>query len=264
MENSFQKEIVDETNYSKYLEELKNYYTLKSKYTSNKQIYINKLVNSNDTLETKKKLYSKKKFKCVNCGNDGGTIFFENNKILRATCGNTTNPCNLNIEIVKMNSIFIHKELNNIIISIADKKKQIILTKLDFLFNYIPEDKAVELFENFKNELSIIQENYNNLFSLYNSIAYNTETQNLIDEKILEHTTIVDDYKQFIKLYKDTNENKYLKDAVNLYISKLKDLNEFILNTKYKYNNIEFNDDYKILIQNKYNLTDLELIKKPK
>ena len=68
-------------------------------------------------------------------------LFFENNKLLRATCGNTTNPCNLNIEIVKMNSIFIHKELNNIIISIIDKKKQIILTKLSFLFNYIPKIK---------------------------------------------------------------------------------------------------------------------------
>ena len=167
MEQSLQKELVQETDYSKYLEELKTYYNLKKTYTKTKETKINKLINSKDSIETKKKLYSKEKFKCINCNQIGGTIFFENNKILRATCGNTTKPCDLNLEIIKMNPVLITNELKDTNISLINKKKQIIITKLDFLFNYIEEDKAVESFENFKSELTTLQEKYNDLFSLY-------------------------------------------------------------------------------------------------
>ena len=123
MEDSFQKNLVQETDYSKYLEQLKTYYNLKNRYTSRNQTFINKLINSNDSIESKKKLYSKNKLKCINCAKTGGTIFFENNKILRATCGNTSSPCNLNLEIVKMNSVLIDDELKQTNISLINKKK---------------------------------------------------------------------------------------------------------------------------------------------
>ena len=61
MEDSFQKNLVQESDYSKYLEQLKTYYNLKNRYTSRNQTFINKLINSNDSIETKKKLYSKNK-----------------------------------------------------------------------------------------------------------------------------------------------------------------------------------------------------------
>ena len=263
MEHSFQKELVQETDYSKYLEQIKTYYNLKKKYTSQKQTFINKLVNSTDSIESKRKLYSKNKFKCVNCGKQGGSIFFESNKILRATCGNTTSPCKLNLEIIKMNPVLIDDELKKTNISLINKKKQIILTKLDFLFNYIEEDKAVELFENLKSEVGTIQDIYNNLFSLYNSITSNPEIDELLNQKLLEQNTLVNDFKQFIKLYKETDEISYLKDALFLYTSKLKQLDEHITTLKYKYNNIESDEENKYLIQYKYHIKNLELIKKP-
>ena len=45
--------------------------------------------------------------------------------------------------------------------------------------------------------------------------------------------------------------------------AKLKSLDEYITTLKYKYNSIESDDTYKYLIQNKYNIKNLELIKKP-
>ena len=263
MSDSLKKEIIEENDYSKYLEQLKTYYNLKKKYTSNIQTYINKLINSNDSIENKKKLYNKFKPKCINCGNIGGTIFRENNNVLNAMCGNTHHPCDLNIEIIKYKPILIHDELHNINILLITKKKQIILTKLDFLFNYIPEDKAIEIFENLKSDISNLQDKYNDLFSLYNSITSNTDNKMLLNEKLNEHQALTNDYKEFIKIYKNTNDISYIKDAVNLYINKIKTLDEFILNIKYKYNNVEFNEECKYLIQNKYNLNNLELIKLP-
>lgn len=263
MERSLQKELVQETDYSKYLEELKTYYNLKKTYTKTKETKINKLINSKDSIETKKKLYSKEKFKCINCNQIGGTIFFENNKILRATCGNTTKPCDLNLEIIKMNPVLITNELKDTNISLINKKKQIIITKLDFLFNYIEEDKAVESFENFKSELTTLQEKYNDLFSLYSSITTNPDTEELLNQKILEIDSLVNELKEFIKLFKETEETSYLKDALFLYTSKIKSLDEYITTLKYKYNSIESDETYKYLIQNKYNIKNLELIRKP-
>ena len=68
MEQSLQKELLQETDYSKYLEELKTYYNLKKTYTKTRETMINKLINSKDSIEAKKKLFSKQKFKCINCG----------------------------------------------------------------------------------------------------------------------------------------------------------------------------------------------------
>lgn len=263
MEQSLQKELLQETDYSKYLEELKTYYNLKKTYTKTKETAINKLINSKDSIETKKKIFSKQKFKCVHCGEFGGTIFFENNKILRATCGNTIKPCNLNLEIIKMNPVLITNELKNTNNSLINKKKQIILTKLDFLFNYIEEDKAVESFENLKSELTTLQEKYNDLFSLYTSITSNPDSEELLNQKIIEIDSLINDFKEFIKLFKETEETNYLKDAMFLYTSKIKSLDEYITTLKYKYNSIETDETYKYLIQNKYNIKNLELIKKP-
>ena len=263
MEQSLQKELLQETDYSKYLEELKTYYNLKKTYTKIRETMINKLINSKDSIEAKKKLFSKQKFKCINCGQIGGTIFFENNKILRATCANTIKPCDLNLEIIKMNPVLITNELKDTNNSLINKKKQIITTKLDFLFNYIEEDKAVESFENFKSELTTLQEKYNDLFSLYTSITTNPDTEELLNQKIIEIDSLVNDFKEFIKLFKETEETSYLKDALFLYTSKIKLLDEYITTLKYKYNSIETDDTYKYLIQNKYNIKNLELIKKP-
>lgn len=263
MRDSLEKEILQESDKVKYLEELKSYYMLKNKYLSSKQTFINKLINTKDSIESKKKLFSKQKFKCINCGQVGGTIFFENNKILRASCGNTTKPCKLNLEIIKMNSVLINNELKETSNSLINKKKQIIITKLDFLFNYIEENKAVESFEDFKTELNTLQEKYNDLFLLYNSITSNPDTEELLNQKLIEHNDNINEFKEFIKLYNDTQEISYIKDAIFLYTSKLKKLDEDILHLKYKKNSINQDEEYKYLIQQKYNIQDLEVIKKP-
>ena len=162
-----------------------------------------------------------------------------------------------------MTPILIHNELRETNIILNNIKKKIILTKLDFLFGYIQEDKAVELFENLKSDLGTNQEKYNNLYTLYNSITNNTDINDLIDQKVSEQNLLIDDYKELMNLYKETNESKYLKDALFLYTSKLKQLDEHINTLKYKHYTIETNEENKYLIQNKYNINNLELIKKP-
>lgn len=272
MSEKIEKDIIEESDYSKYLEELKNYYDIKNRYTLQKESFINKIKKANNSIEAKKKLFSKQKFKCIKCGKDGGTIFIENDKMLRATCGNVENPCGLNIEVVKMISIQIDKELEAANYLLINTKREIILTKLDFLFNYIEEDIAVEKFDNLKNILNEYQEKYNELYFMYRDIVNNKENNKVLNEKLLEHSNLVNEYKEYLELFKKTGDRNFIKEAVGLYISKIKDLDRNIMNLKYKHNFVEEieeveeieNNNIIRLVQEKYNLKDLELIKKPK
>ena len=112
-----------------------------------------------------------------------------------------------------MRQIIINEELYKLN-SLLKEKNDIILTKLNFLFNYIDEDKAIEIFEELKMNLTHIQENYNNMYLLYNSITNNSKTKELLNEKNIEYINSINKYKELINLYYTTNDNIYLKDAI--------------------------------------------------
>lgn len=251
----------NDTIYNKYLEDLKKYYILKNKYNKTKEIFKNKLLNSDDSLELKKKLYAKKKFTCVNCKQEGGTVFLENNDGMKASCGNIQKPCDLNIVVAKTYT----KNIENMLIEYTNKinslKKEITTTKIQFLFSYLDEDKAVEVFDSKKEELKTSQENYNNLLMLYNSLTNDEDNNNLIKSKLLEQHNYIQEYKEFMKIYKDTNEKRYLIDALNVYNSKIKEVNKTLMELKYKVNYVELSkDELNYLIQKKYKLNDLEIL----
>lgn len=251
----------DDEKYLTYLEELRKFYTLKRKYTQVKDAIKNKLLNSDNTIEVKKKLFAKQKFKCVNCGKEGGTLFLETNESLKVSCGNIAEPCDIGMEIKRFNTVNLHNEFNKTNDLLLENKKKIMTTKLDFLFNYIEEDKAVELFDEFKEELNKYQEKFNKLLMLYDSIVNNEEFKSLVNTKQIDQHNLVNEYKEYIDLFKQTSEKKYLVDAVELYAAKIKELDVSLMETKYKYNFIEKNEDNEnSLVQKLYSISDFEIV----
>ena len=242
-----------------YLDNIKLFYSLKKKDAEMKENYKKKLMKTSDSIETKKKLLSKQKFKCANCGKDGATIFLETSEKLKASCGNISNPCELDIDIKRSKKQNILDNLNIIEKELETTKRKITLTKLDFLFKYIEEDIAVEKFEELKNELSSKQEEYNKLLTYYYDITENKEKNQLLNEKMNELYNIIGQYKEYIKLFKESEDNKYLKDAINLYIEKIMDLNSKIMELKYKINLIETYEEKHFLYQKKYDLDEFDL-----
>lgn len=246
--------------YNKYLEDLKKYYILKNKYNKNKETFKNKLLNSKDSLEAKKKLYAKKKFVCVNCKQEGGTVFLENEDGMKASCGNIQKPCDLNIVVAKCYTKNIESMLIDYNNKLTSIKKEISLLKIQFLFGYLEEDKAVEVFETKKSELKILQESYNNLLMLYNSIVDDEDKKNLIQSKLLEQHNYIEEYKEFMKIFRESQEHKYLNDAINVYKTKIVEVNKLLLELKYKVNSVEIDEEITTLIQKKYYPNDLEIL----
>jgi len=246
--------------FEKYLENIEKYYKLKNKYNTLLEKAKNKILNSDISIENKKKLFSKSKPKCISCNKDGGTLFKETSDTLSVSCGNLSKPCDLNISIKRYKTLNLHNELINVDNEIKEAKKEIMVTKLDYLFNYILEDFAVEKFEKIKDKLNKQQEIYNELVLLHNTID-NEEYKNLISNKVMENYNYINDFKEIYNLYETTGENRYLVSALELYASKIRILDEEILKMKYSINYIEKNDDSNLntLFQYSKTLSELEI-----
>lgn len=249
-----------------YYKDLQDYYKLKNNYEALKQKKINELAGTyGKDYDQKKQTFAKLKLKCINCKQDGGTIFTETSDLLRATCGNSAKPCKLDLAIKRKKFAHISEKLGLEKQDLEKYKKNIITTKLDFLFNYIEEERAIETFELLKHQLNNSQENYINLLTLYNSITHNEELLNLIQEKILVFENTKKLYADALELYKSSGQVMYLKNAMEIYKTRLAPLGNEIMNLKYKSSYVEKNEqDQYIFFQNKYNLEDLMIELKDK
>ena len=246
----------------KYLEKIREFYILKKKYDKYKESIKKKIIDSDNPIQIKKQILAKTKYKCINCKNEGGTVFEITENNLKAYCGNINSPCNININIEKKKFSNLKEDLINIENIISQKKKDIIFSKLNYLFKYIEEDKAVENFELLKKELSELQLKYNSLLEKYVFIFNNKENNTTLEELLLQQNMFINEFKDTLEVYYSTKENKYLKNAITSYINNIIGVDEKILNLQYKYNAIEkdIDSDYKYLIQNHNLQTDLEIL----
>ena len=247
--------------YDKYLDQLRDFYILKKRYEKYKENIKKKIILSDNLIHVKKQLLAKTKFKCINCKNEGGTIFEINNNTLKAFCGNKVSPCDLNINITKKKFTNLKDDLLTIENNINEKKKEIILSKLNYIFKYIEEDKAVENFEKIKLDLTELQKEHNKLFEKYVNIYDNENINSTLEELLVQQHTYIIEFKDILNLYYSTKEKKYLINAINYYITNIISVDEKILNKNYKYNAIEkdLDSDLKYLIQEKYLHSDSEL-----
>jgi len=227
---------IDSKSYIKYLEEFNNYYTLKNSYENYKNnLKKNIIENNTKNISEKRNDISKLKYKCINCKSDGGTIFKDENNILIAICGNIKNPCKLNIKLEKKKYLNLKEEIINTSKEIYSIKKQILIIKLDVLFNYITEEKAIELFTELNNNLNTYQELYYKYTEEYKKITDSKDYEELLKER-LDYMNDVDEY---YLLYNENKDIKYLNDIHNIYLNKIKVIDEQIFNKKYKYHKVE-------------------------
>lgn len=248
----------DSKEYIQYLEDFNKYYQAKSNYDNYKNKVKAHILKQNLTEIEKKKEFSKLNFKCINCKNQGGTMFNETKDTLHMICGNISKPCNLNLKIIKKNYINLSDELINIKNLIYNIKKKILTIKLNVLFNYITQDKALESFNEESKKLNNYQEKYFIYTEKYNEIT----SDESIDDELLQKQNIINDINEFYTLFKQTNDQNYINDAHSLYINELIKINNQIFKKKYKNFYIEENDDKIRTVFQKFNENDLIFLNK--
>ena len=237
-----------------------NYYKLKQKYEEQLENKKKSIRNNKELTKKEKKIKFKQiKINCINCGKKGGTIFTQQNNILSAVCGNTTKPCNLNININRGDYTNIYDTEGLIKKDIENIKKNIMLLKLDLLFNYADESVIIKEFNIEKKNISNLTQSLLSIRKQYLSIIDNKEDKLFVNDGNVKLHTIKEQLKLLIQKYTDNNNISYINEIVETYIRDILPLSREIQNKSYKH--MELYDNTKEnkyeLLQDKYNNADL-------
>lgn len=254
---------------------IRQYYELKQQYNEQINEMKGRIRSRKDLSATEKRQkYAQTEKKCVNCNKSGGTIFKQENFILRAMCGHTTDPCNLNIQIYK-GEYKLSNELSYMKNEELIKTQQeIIKAKLDMMFEYIDEETLLNTFNDMKKDLVEYKEMYDFYQHRYLNTVFNKEKLDTIQKNKLTLDAKIKKLRNKMTLYEEEYDNaneqnsELIKECIELYNTHILPLIETNNKLLYEYNRIEtcydqlceeeYNVDMFFLIQKKYSIQQLE------
>lgn len=206
-----------------YIESLHEYFRMKSRYEKN-------------SLEAKRKLYEKKaavskkaakqavaafRPKCIKCKRDVGTLFSLKNSRYSVICGDTQNPCKLDVQL--FNGALMNLEtLVDIYRESTDEAKDLIIRqKLDTLFSYVNEEDSVKLF---KKELELYtkdNKSFRDLIVVNDELFHSEHKAKLIEQKNAEIFRLKERIQTLLDEYVKTKNREFMKTAMNMQIKEL-------------------------------------------
>jgi len=249
--------------------QLNKYYKLKANYESSISDKKKKIIHNNKlSMKEKREEFKKYKPKCINCKRIGGTNFTSNiekgERLIRAICNISSNPCNLDIKINLGSFYLIRELLDEIQDSINKVKNEIIKNKNKQLFNFIDDNTVVSVFDKLKKDLNeklMLLEEYTIFFT---EELDNKEEKEDYKKKFENAQIYIAEIKECIKKFNETDQNSFIQDAINIYINKLTETNEILSSIKYKTKFVSYdnNDNTYHLIQQQYSIESslLELV----
>jgi len=249
-------------------EALEEFYKLKSKYENDyKEKYLVPIVkNIKKNARQKRVDYSKLPLHpCINCGRNVGSIFSikQHDAELKRTysikCGDSKEPCPLNILFHYSNRSLYEDTINELLTSMEELKTDIIKEKNNALFfsNGNPLDRFEEITAELKRtaELvgSLIEQN---ILQTDNPVRAE-ETRKLIYKF---NTNYVRPFKTMIDRYSQYSSEVDITEATRFYTEEMIKIIEEIQRLKFHINNVEYDDVKKTftLIQKKNTLEDKE------
>ena len=247
---------------------INEFYKLKNKYEI-ELFKKKKTILNNVTLSSKEKKteYKKLKPKCINCKRAGGTLFSvkfytgnDEYREFRAVCGVVADPCNLNITVQTGKYELLPVVLEGIEKEIQDNKKSIIDDKNRLLFGLMTTETALQKFEDIKDYIASLTSLLDSYLDEYNSITDNLEKKTELKENIVKSYLYIEEIKESMKNFDKEDNTQYVRDVVNIYLTKLQPVLNKITELKYKENIVYYNetDNTYNLIQNQYTTQSLE------
>jgi hypothetical protein len=211
------------------------YYELKEKYEKHKQGVIRKIKNKDWSKQKKIAEVRNAKYKCVVCGEEGGTRFWKDENFLRAICGSRIKPCKLDISILSSLSIP-DGDIEYSLEKVEEAKRGIIQLKMDTLFGYINEKTSVYRFENnieiIKNQGHMDFYLKNDVNESYYNMQNNVEKKNFISKKMNIVYSGLAEIRRLLEEYEKTGNNILLKE-VALKQVELRDILSLVRSMKY-------------------------------
>ena len=242
------------TSQQKYTDALHRYYKYKSKYEqgiSAKKATIKKTPVS---VKEKRAMFHKFVPACVSCGRNVGSTFAtvatQSDVTHTAKCGDTKNPCQLDMELKSDHAFDIRKDRAEEIETINVYGEQIIKLTNDGMFGYITSDEVYDRHEAYEQERvqldairKKLKENHGfmgELDATYALVADNKNKQRKLHERndlLNEHVAII---KAGVIEYTRTGNRQMLRDNVHLYVHEMRANIDMINHNKYAHMDVEY------------------------
>ena len=165
-----------------YIEGLNEYFSLQNNYKKKLLEAKRKVFKSAVTKKIAKNSVATVKIPCIKCQRPVGTRFLNKYDKYMALCGDTQNPCTLDIQIYTGEIDMYKEHLYDNYQSIQELKQNIICKKLDSLFGFVTEEESVNVFKDELEKYNIETKIYAELLDIHNDI-YNNPDKNMLIEK---------------------------------------------------------------------------------
>ena len=227
------------------------YYKLKGDYDAKYKNAKNKITKSDLSLSEMRKKIKSMKMKCINCKQNGGTIFTNKDGILTAKCGNTESPCALDIQIKRGKWMLLTKAADLSEQDIEVSKENIIDLKLDLLFGLRTEEQIASEFDESKSDYKSLVKQLdmiNGVIESENTIKVGAPTKDedsvrnipikeYLNIKKRQLKQLVTRFKSLVKEYMEEDEvlakQDLMQQAINIYTEQIFPIMTNIRESKY-------------------------------
>lgn len=245
----------------KYTDALNRYYQLKSRYEgeiSNKKKGIKTASKSN---RERRDMFRKFTPMCVSCGRKVGSTFTttssKDDTLHTAICGDTKNPCQLDIKLKSDSTYNIRKERVRELEIMHKYGKNVIRLMNDGMFGYITGDAVVETHDAYEHERiaeEAVQKKRESIMKLRDdvstsevmysrvSLADNKDKQLLVytaTDLLNEHVASI---KSNIKEYARSGNRQFIRDSIQLYANEMRENINTLNSNKYARMAVERSD----------------------
>ena len=230
------------------------YYALKSKYDGIVNKTIKKIREEDLTKKQKRRKFQQLKHKCLKCKRVVNTKFSTTDGKLKAVCGDSLNPCSLNIEIELAQTMDVKDTLSKLKFQKSTNQANIIKNKFDLLFGYISEENALETFNELMTDIKELNISITAVNSAFNEVTDEETHAKEVDELKITYYKYINTIKHNIKLFHTTSNYQHIIDIIELYQNDLQPIIAEIRNKQYSESYVLYDDNNFNLIQIPSNL----------
>jgi hypothetical protein len=154
---------------------------------------------------------------CIHCKRPVGTIFSNRvNGKYTVLCGDVENPCKLNIQIFNGGNTYFEDLLYTFREHLEEIKERIIRQKLNAIFDYVSEEKSVELFQKDLESYNSDSNIYKELLDVYTDYYHNAHNKEMAIKKNHTIFELNEKVQQLLEEYVKTENSELLRTAVNI------------------------------------------------
>lgn len=199
-----------------YVDALNEYFKMKASYEKTLSQARRTVYEKAPTKKMGRNAVKTVKIPCVKCARPVGTQFFSKDNKYIAVCGDTRNPCNLDIQIYNGEFSKYYQFIQDFKDEIETTKQQIICDKLNVLFGYVNEEQSLAAFKQNLDNYNINNQTYNKVMQTHNEI-YNNQVK---DEQIVKKNEVIykltESIRSLLNEYNSTNNQELLTQAVRV------------------------------------------------